>query len=122
MSEADQLAEFRAESRRLAQEIIDTFPAIGAMVATAESCTGGLIAGAITDIAGSSAVFDRGFVTYSNEAKEDMLGVRTATLQSFGAVSPQVATESCLVSTELRLVRTFWKPIWPDINLFSIDS
>ncbi|MBC7280457.1 MAG: CinA family protein [Hoeflea sp.] len=90
------LAEFRSGSRRLAQQIIDTFPAIGAMVATAESCTGGLIAGAITDISGSSAVFDRGFVTYSNEAKQDMLGVRTATLEAFGAVSPQVATEMVL--------------------------
>ncbi|MBU4529453.1 MAG: CinA family protein [Hoeflea sp.] len=90
------LAEFRADSRRLAQEIIDTFPSIGAMLATAESCTGGLIAGAITGIAGSSAVFDRGFITYSNEAKQDMLGVRPATLEAFGAVSPQVATEMVL--------------------------
>lgn len=96
MTEADMLAEFRFESRRLAQEIIDTFPATGAMVATAESCTGGLIAAAITDIAGSSAVFDRGFVTYSNEAKQDMLGVRPATLEAFGAVSPKVATEMVL--------------------------
>jgi len=96
MTEADMLAEFRADSRRLAQEIIDTFPSIGAMLATAESCTGGLIAGAITDVAGSSAVFDRGFVTYSNEAKQDMLGVRPATLEGFGAVSAQVATEMVL--------------------------
>ncbi|MCZ4287497.1 CinA family protein [Hoeflea alexandrii] len=85
-----------AECRRLAQQIVDTFPALGAMVATAESCTGGLIAGAITDIAGSSTVFDRGFVTYSNQAKQDMLGVRETTLASFGAVSAQVATEMVL--------------------------
>ena len=65
----------------------------GAKIATAESCTGGLIAGAITDIAGSSDIFDRGFVTYSNAAKTDMLGVRTATLQQFGAVSEEVARE-----------------------------
>ena len=65
----------------------------GAKIATAESCTGGLIAGAITDIAGSSDIFDRGFVTYSNAAKADMLGVRTATLQQFGAVSEEVARE-----------------------------
>ena len=65
----------------------------GAKIATAESCTGGLIAGAITDIAGSSDIFDRGFVTYSNGAKTDMLGVRTATLQQFGAVSEEVARE-----------------------------
>ena len=65
----------------------------GAKIATAESCTGGLIAGAITDIAGSSDIFDRGFVTYSNAAKTDMLGVRAATLLQFGAVSEEVARE-----------------------------
>jgi nicotinamide-nucleotide amidase len=96
MSDAAALDDIRADCRRLAQEIIDRFPAYGGMVATAESCTGGLIAGAITDIAGSSVVFDRGFVTYSNEAKQDMLGVRAATLEAFGAVSAQVATEMVL--------------------------
>lgn len=96
MSDAAALDDIRADCRRLAQDIIDSFPALGAMVATAESCTGGLIAGAITDIAGSSTVFDRGFVTYSNEAKQDMLGVREATLEAFGAVSAQVATEMVL--------------------------
>jgi nicotinamide-nucleotide amidase len=65
----------------------------GVKIATAESCTGGLIAGAITDIAGSSDIFDRGFVTYSNAAKCDMLGVRAVTLQQFGAVSEEVARE-----------------------------
>ncbi|MCJ8139697.1 CinA family protein [Falsirhodobacter halotolerans] len=65
----------------------------GITLATAESCTGGLIAAALTDIAGSSAVFDRGFVTYSNAAKIDMLGVRAATLAAVGAVSEQVAAE-----------------------------
>ena len=65
----------------------------GVMIATAESCTGGLIAGAITDVAGSSDIFDRGFVTYSNVAKRDMLGVQAATLAQFGAVSEQVARE-----------------------------
>lgn len=64
-----------------------------AMIATAESCTGGLIAGAITDVAGSSDIFDRGFVTYSNSAKEEMLGVRPETLVSYGAVSEAVARE-----------------------------
>ena len=62
-------------------------------IATAESCTGGLIAGAITDIAGASAVFDRGFVTYSNAAKVEMLGVSEATLAAHGAVSEEVAAE-----------------------------
>jgi nicotinamide-nucleotide amidase len=61
------------------------------MLATAESCTGGLIAGAITDIAGSSDVFDRGFITYSNEAKCDMLGVSPETLAEHGAVSHEAA-------------------------------
>lgn len=62
-------------------------------LATAESCTGGLIAGAVTDIAGSSGWFERGFITYSNEAKQDMLGVKPQTLASYGAVSEQTARE-----------------------------
>lgn len=61
------------------------------VVATAESCTGGLVAGALTDIAGSSAVLDRGFVTYSNEAKQQMIGVPAAILRDYGAVSRQTA-------------------------------
>ncbi|MEZ5886385.1 MAG: nicotinamide-nucleotide amidohydrolase family protein [Paracoccaceae bacterium] len=65
----------------------------GATIATAESCTGGMIAAAITDVAGSSAIFDRGFVTYSNPAKQAMLGVRAATLDAHGAVSEAVARE-----------------------------
>lgn len=64
-----------------------------AMCATAESCTGGLVAGAITDIAGSSGWFERGFVTYSNEAKMEQLGVGAATLQTHGAVSEATARE-----------------------------
>jgi len=67
--------------------------AVGVMVATAESCTGGLIAGAITEVPGSSAIFDRGFVTYTNAAKEAMLGVQAATLARHGAVSEAVARE-----------------------------
>ncbi|MBY4892104.1 CinA family protein [Rhodobacteraceae bacterium N5(2021)] len=61
------------------------------MLATAESCTGGLIAGAVTDVAGSSTVFDRGFVTYSNRAKTQMLGVPPEVISTHGAVSEQVA-------------------------------
>ncbi|MCY1744754.1 CinA family protein [Ensifer sp. SL37] len=76
-----------------ASEIIAQFTAHGLKVATAESCTGGLIAGALTEISGSSAVLDRGFVTYSNEAKVAMLGVETATLVAHGAVSRQTAIE-----------------------------
>ena len=60
-------------------------------IATAESCTGGLIAGLLTEIAGSSDVFERGFVTYSNQAKEEMLGVPGAMIRRHGAVSESVA-------------------------------
>src|SRR5215471_17940081 len=60
-------------------------------IATAESCTGGLVAGTLTEIAGSSDVVERGFVTYSNEAKQEMLGVPSATLASHGAVSRETA-------------------------------
>lgn len=62
----------------------------GAWFTCAESCTGGLIAKTVTDIAGSSAYFDRGFVTYSNEAKHELLQVRRSVLDSYGAVSEQV--------------------------------
>ena len=65
----------------------------GVMLATAESCTGGLLSAAITDIPGSSAIFDRGFVTYTNAAKVEMLGVRPATLTAHGAVSEEIARE-----------------------------
>ncbi|MGC9493661.1 nicotinamide-nucleotide amidase [Vibrio genomosp. F10] len=63
------------------------------ILVTAESCTGGGVATAITDIAGSSSWFDRAFVTYSNEAKVEMLGVQTQTLEQYGAVSEQVVME-----------------------------
>lgn len=66
---------------------------LGLTMATAESCTGGLVAAALTDIPGSSAVLDRGFVTYSNRAKQEMLGVSPTTLDSYGAVSEEVAAE-----------------------------
>ncbi len=62
-------------------------------LATAESCTGGLVAGAISEIAGSSTVLDRGFVTYSNTAKQQMLGVTPATIDVYGAVSRECAEE-----------------------------
>ncbi len=68
-------------------EILQAARAKGLRLATAESCTGGMISAALTAIPGSSDVFDRGFVTYSNAAKQDMLGVQPATLASFGAVS-----------------------------------
>ncbi len=65
----------------------------GATITTAESCTGGMISAAITDVAGSSAIFERGFVTYSNIAKVEMLGVTEASLAAHGAVSEEVARE-----------------------------
>ena len=65
----------------------------GILAATAESCTGGLVIAAMTDIPGSSSMVDRGFVTYSNEAKMDMLGVSKATLEAHGAVSSETARE-----------------------------
>ena len=65
----------------------------GLMIATAESCTGGMVVAALTDVPGSSAVVERGFVTYSNMAKMQMLGVRSVTLDSHGAVSEEVARE-----------------------------
>jgi len=65
----------------------------GVMIATAESCTGGMVAVALTDIPGSSDVVERGFVTYTNRAKTEMLGVRQDTLADYGAVSEEVARE-----------------------------
>ena len=76
-------------------------------IATAESCTGGLVAAALTEIAGSSAVVDRAFVTYSNEAKTEMLGVAKALIDSKGAVSKEVAAamaEGALVHSTADLV------------------
>lgn len=74
-------------------EILELARAQGIMIATAESCTAGMVAAALTDLAGSSAVFERGFVTYSNAAKIEMLGVSAQTLDSEGAVSEQVAVQ-----------------------------
>jgi nicotinamide-nucleotide amidase len=71
--------------------VLERCRARGLTVATAESCTGGLVAGALTEIAGSSDVVDRGFVTYSNAAKQAMLGVSTAILERHGAVSRETA-------------------------------
>ena len=80
----------------LAEDLLKLAAAAGATVTTAESCTGGMVAAAITDVAGSSAVFERGFVTYSNQAKVEMLGVSPATLDAHGAVSEKVAREMAM--------------------------
>jgi nicotinamide-nucleotide amidase len=77
--------------REKAAQVLKVFRARGLKIATAESCTGGLVAGALTEIAGSSDVVDRGFVTYSNAAKEAMLGVPAATIERYGAVSAETA-------------------------------
>jgi len=77
----------------LAARVLAAARAAGLRIATAESCTGGLVAGALTDIPGSSDVVERGFVTYSNAAKREMLGVRAETLDAVGAVSEEVARE-----------------------------
>jgi nicotinamide-nucleotide amidase len=79
------------ETQRAAAAVLETCKAKRLMIATAESCTGGLVAGALTDIAGSSAVVERGFVTYTNEAKQQMLGVPADTLERHGAVSRETA-------------------------------
>jgi nicotinamide-nucleotide amidase len=79
------------ELRKTAAQVLDVFRARGLKLASAESCTGGLVAASLTEIAGSSDVVDRGFVTYSNAAKEAMLGVPAATLQRHGAVSAETA-------------------------------
>jgi len=79
------------ETEAAATALLDLCKAKKLMVATAESCTGGLVAAALTDIAGSSAVVDRGFVTYTNDAKHQMLGVPLDTLNTFGAVSRETA-------------------------------
>jgi nicotinamide-nucleotide amidase len=76
-----------------AKRLLALARARGLKIATAESCTGGLVAGALTDIAGSSDVVDRGFVTYSNAAKQSMLGVTALTLERAGAVSRETAEE-----------------------------
>ncbi len=84
---------YPADLEAQAAEIIAAYRDRGWMIALAESCTGGLIAGALTEIAGSSAVVDRGFVTYTNQAKMDLIGVSATTLESFGAVSKETALQ-----------------------------
>ena len=85
-----------SELMQLSEKVGRALKARGATVTTAESCTGGWIAKAITDIAGSSAWFERGFVTYSNEAKSQMIGVSEATLRDNGAVSEPVVVEMAI--------------------------
>jgi nicotinamide-nucleotide amidase len=81
-------------------QVLDAARAKGMRIACAESCTGGMLAALLTEVAGSSDVFDRGFVTYSNDAKIDMLGVNQATLDAHGAVSEPIAREMALGALE----------------------
>ncbi len=82
---------FPDDIQTLARQVIEAAAARGLMIATAESCTGGLASGALTAIAGSSAVVERGFVTYSNDAKTELLGVPAGLIEAHGAVSEPVA-------------------------------
>lgn len=77
----------------IAQALVDQARAAGLTLACAESCTGGMLAAALTDVPGASAVFDRGVVTYSNAAKVDLLGVCPETIETHGAVSEETALE-----------------------------
>jgi nicotinamide-nucleotide amidase len=85
-----------AELFELAEQLGRLLKTSGKKIATAESCTGGWIAQTITEVPGSSAWFDRGFVTYSNPAKVQMLGVKQETLKKYGAVSAETAKEMAL--------------------------
>jgi nicotinamide-nucleotide amidase len=87
---------FDDEITKLSTDVLENCRRKGWQLATAESCTGGLIGGALTDIAGSSDVFDRGFITYTNIAKNRVIGVKTDILREFGAVSEEVAREMAL--------------------------
>jgi nicotinamide-nucleotide amidase len=89
-----------SDARALSRSLLDLCRMRKLTIATAESCTGGLVAGALTDIPGSSDVIDRGFVTYSNDAKRAMLGVKATTLESFGAVSKETATQMAVGALE----------------------
>jgi len=80
----------------LAAEVITAAKTKDWFVATAESCTGGLIGGALTDVAGSSSAVDRGFITYTNKAKMQVLGVKSDTLRAVGAVAEETAREMAL--------------------------
>jgi nicotinamide-nucleotide amidase len=82
---------FPEDIQTLARQVIETAAARGLVLVTAESCTGGLVAGALTAIAGSSAVVERGFVTYSNASKTDLLAVPADLIEAHGAVSEPVA-------------------------------
>ena len=86
---------FPNDLTKLTEELIAKCRQANIKIATAESCTGGMIAGCLTSVSGSSDVFERGFTTYSNEAKNEMLGVSMDEITTFGAVSEPVAKSMC---------------------------
>ena len=97
---------FPDDIQALAQQVVAAAAKRGWMIATAESCTAGLVAGALTEVPGCSTVLDRGFVTYSNSAKAGMLGVPADMIEAFGAVSERVAramAEGALAHSEARV-------------------
>jgi nicotinamide-nucleotide amidase len=111
------MAEHEKLSGNLAKELGVALKARGYMLVLAESCTGGMVAEAVTCIAGSSAWFDRGFVTYSNAAKVELLGVRIETLEKFGAVSEEVAKEmaiGCLKNSHAHIAASITGIAGPD--------
>ncbi len=87
---------FDEELLVIAQQTIKEFADENMTIATAESCTGGLIGGCLTSVSGSSSVFERGFITYSNEAKMELLNVPSELIEEHGAVSAQVASEMAI--------------------------
>jgi nicotinamide-nucleotide amidase len=94
---------FSATDQTMQHTVVDLLARFGRTVATAESCTGGLIGHLITNVPGASAVFTRGYITYANSAKLEMLGVSAALLEGHGAVSKEVCTamvEGCLQRAE----------------------
>ena len=94
---------FPPDLHDLAQKIISSYTAEKKKIVTAESCTGGLVTGALTEISGSSAVLERGFVGYSNDAKTEVLGVMPELLEQYGAVSAEVAEAMATGALEFSL-------------------
>ena len=97
---------YQDEINRLAKEIIAIGPKNKVVISTAESCTGGMIGAAITSISGSSTVYDRGFITYSNNSKAELLGIDINLINQHGAVSKEIAklmAEGCLIKSNSNL-------------------
>ena len=96
MNEKDSQRNYNYDGNCLEEKVVGLLAEKHLTVTTAESCTGGLIAGTLVNVAGASDVLNEGYVTYSNEAKERLVGVRHETLERYGAVSPETAKEMAL--------------------------